>query len=82
MAHHFLSGFFSSKCAVVVEWQTRYLEGVVGLCPWRFESSLPHHIDYDPRLFRRGFYFGENDYGDNSVIIRAYCMHSGGWGKE
>jgi len=28
--------------AVVVEWQTRYLEGVVGVRPWRFESSLPH----------------------------------------
>ncbi len=28
--------------AVVVEWQTRYLEGVVGVYPWRFESSLPH----------------------------------------
>jgi hypothetical protein len=29
--------------AVVVEWQTRYLEGVVGVCSWRFESSQPHH---------------------------------------
>ncbi len=33
--------------AVVVEWQTRYLEGVVGVYPWRFESSLPH------TMFRR-----------------------------
>ncbi len=51
MAHHF---FYSSvemvigspsesfEYAVVVEWQTRYLEGVVGVYPWRFESSLPH----------------------------------------
>ncbi len=28
--------------AVVVEWQTRYLEGVVGVRSWRFESSQPH----------------------------------------
>ena len=33
--------------AVVVEWQTRYLEGVVGVRPWRFESSLPHHNFHD-----------------------------------
>ncbi len=28
--------------AVVVEWQTRYLEGVVSVRSWRFESSRPH----------------------------------------
>ena len=38
-----LTSFIFPERAVVVEWQTRYLEGVVGVCPWRFESSLPHH---------------------------------------
>ncbi len=32
----------NNTSAVVVEWQTRYLEGVVGVRPWRFESSQPH----------------------------------------
>ncbi|SYX85833.1 protein of unknown function [Paenibacillus alvei] len=51
MAHQFYSSVEMSIDilpkirAVVVEWQTRYLEGVVGVRPWRFESSLPHQIN-------------------------------------
>ncbi len=30
--------------AVVAEWQTRQLEGLVGATLWRFESSLPHQF--------------------------------------
>ena len=25
-------------------WQTHQLEGLAGAIPWRFESSLPHHL--------------------------------------
>jgi hypothetical protein len=26
----------------MAEWQTRQLEGLVGVLPWKFESSWPH----------------------------------------
>jgi hypothetical protein len=48
---------YNFKRAVVVEWQTRYLEGVVGVRPWRFESSLPHHnFSNGNPLRRKGFF--------------------------
>ncbi len=62
MAHQFYSSVEMSIDilpkirAVVVEWQTRYLEGVVGVRPWRFESSLPHQINYDNSLRSKEFF--------------------------
>lgn len=65
MAHQFFSPSkelamkdrYNFIYAVVVEWQTRYLEGVVGVYPWRFESSLPHTIR-SPCESRGFFLFG------------------------
>ncbi len=61
MAHHFLQSnetMYSLYYAVVVEWQTRYLEGVVGVYPWRFESSLPHtNIKKKLRTLCGAFFF-------------------------
>ena len=30
--------------AEVAKWQTRYVQGVVGVTPWEFKSPLRHHL--------------------------------------
>jgi hypothetical protein len=55
--------------AVVVEWQTRYLEGVVGVRSWRFESSQPHK---DPFTFVGGFF----------LLRGLYSYQQNGYNKE
>jgi hypothetical protein len=67
--------------AVVVEWQTRYLEGVVGVYPWRFESSLPHtDVDKKSRtlcgaFFRVYQYFVQDDLDANLRIYAKFMFH-------
>ena len=35
----------NNPCAEVVEWQTRYFEGVVEIFPCGFKSHSPHHLN-------------------------------------
>ncbi len=53
---------FTIEYAVVVEWQTRYLEGVVGVYPWRFESSRPHHSN-------KRYKIDSHDYSWESIFV-------------
>ena len=34
----------SAGRAEVAKWQTRYVQGVVGVTPWEFKSPLRHHL--------------------------------------
>lgn len=38
---------FNVSQAIVVEWQTRYFEGVVSACSCEFKSHRSHHYDID-----------------------------------
>jgi hypothetical protein len=42
--------------ADVAEWQTRLVEGQVGVIPWKFDSSHPHHIWQKTTLSRDGLF--------------------------
>ena len=33
-----------NRQAEVAKWQTRYVQGVVGVTPWEFKSPLRHHL--------------------------------------
>ena len=47
--------------AEVAERQTHQLEGLAGATPWRFESSLPHHLE-------------STIYSDHPSALRQECV--------
>ena len=71
--------------AVVAEWQTRQLEGLVGAILWRFESSRPHHDEYQDESMKCSQISLEKynkEYAPIAQLDRAFDYGSKGQGFD